>query len=177
MGSNPAGDTISTGIAAVSIIPSDHAMIELKPGDLDDPRVIALVEAHARRARAETGQGSAHALDPDAFAAPDIELWTAWDGDRLVGIAALKQLSVSLGELKSMHTVEAFRGRGIGGRLLEHLIERARRQGLSRLSLETGSWPYFDPARAFYARHGFTPCPPFGPYRPDPNSVFLTRTI
>ena len=48
---------------------------------------------------------------------------------------------------------------------------------MRRLSLETGSWPYFLPARALYARHGFVECGPFGDYREDPNSVFLTRTL
>ena len=46
-----------------------------------------------------------------------------------------------------------------------------------RLSLETGSWPYFEAARAFYRRHGFVECPPFGDYNPDPNSVFMTLEL
>jgi putative acetyltransferase len=45
---------------------------------------------------------------------------------------------------------------------------------MSRLSLETGSWDYFQPAVALYRSHGFVECPPFGDYVPDPNSIFMT---
>jgi putative acetyltransferase len=73
-----------------------------------------------------------------------------------------------------MHTAEAARGRGVGSALVRHIVAEARTQGMRRLSLETGSWPYFLPARALYARHGFVECGPFGDYREDPNSVFMT---
>src|SRR5690606_7224579 len=72
---------------------------------------------------------------------------------------------------------ESARRRGVAAALLEHLVQAARAQGMTRLSLETGSWPYFAAARAFYARHGFAPCGPFGDYAPDPNSVFMTRLL
>jgi putative acetyltransferase len=61
--------------------------------------------------------------------------------------------------------------------MLRHIITTARQTGIFRLSLETGSWPYFDAARAFYRRHGFVECPPFGNYVPDPNSVFMTLQL
>ena len=72
-----------------------------------------------------------------------------------------------------MHTAEAARRKGAGSAMLRHILAAARAGGLSRLSLETGSWAYFEPARALYARHGFVGCPPFGGYAPDPNSVFM----
>ena len=143
-------------------------------GGLDDPRVVELLHAHLARARAETAPGSAHALDLSGLRSPDVTFWSAWDGDAVAGVGALKQLSPDHGEVKSMHTAEALRGRGVGSAILRHIIAAARARGMSRLSLETGSWPYFAPARALYARHGFVECPPFGDYRPDPNSVFMT---
>jgi putative acetyltransferase len=76
-----------------------------------------------------------------------------------------------------MHTAEAARGRGVGAAMLRHIVGRARAAGLARLSLETGAWPYFAPARALYARHGFVECGPFGDYRPDPHSVFMTLAL
>lgn len=76
-----------------------------------------------------------------------------------------------------MHTAEAARRRGVGAALLKTVIEAARADGLDRLSLETGSWAYFQAARDFYARHGFAPCGPFGEYREDPNSVFMTLDL
>lgn len=146
-------------------------------GGLDDPRVIALLRTHVARARAETGRGSAHALDLDALRAPEFTFWSAWKGDQVVGVGALKRLSAEHGEVKSMHTAEAARGRGVGSALLRRIMEAALARGMTRLSLETGSWPYFLPARALYARHGFVECGPFGEYRGDPNSVFMTLEL
>lgn len=146
-------------------------------GGLDDPRVIALLETHVARARAETAPGSSHALSLAGLRAPGVRFWSAWDDDAVVGVGALKRLDAGHGEIKSMHTAEAARGRGVGAALLRTILEAAHADGLTRLSLETGSWPYFLPARALYARHGFVECGPFGDYREDPNSVFMTREI
>jgi putative acetyltransferase len=146
-------------------------------GNFDDPRVIALLDAHVRRARAETGRGSAHALDSSGLKAPDIRFWTAWQDNELVGMGALKTLSSDHGEIKSMHTAESARNRGMGRAVLTHIMAEAGRMGMSRLSLETGAWDYFIPARAFYRRHEFVECAPFADYKPDPNSVFMTRVL
>ena len=146
-------------------------------GGLDDPRVQALLAYHYASARAQTAAGSAHALDLSGLRAPDIQFWSAWDGDRVIGVGALKRLSDSHGEIKSMHTDQTSRRRGVGAAMLQHIISRARHLGLSRLSLETGSWAYFTPARALYRRNGFVECAPFGEYRPDSNSVFMTLEL
>ena len=170
-------------------------------GGLDDPRVVALLHTHLAQARAETAPGSAHALDLSGLRSPDVAFWSAWEGGSpheasedgapfgeprggatlggatLVGVGALRRLSAGHGEVKSMHTAAGARGRGVGAALLRHIIAAARARGMTRLSLETGSWPYFAPARALYARHGFVECPPFGDYRPDPNSVFMTLAL
>ena len=151
--------------------------MHITEGGLDDPQVIELLRVHLERARAETARGSAHALDLSGLRAPEVTFWSAWEGearDTLLGVGALKRLSADHGEVKSMHTAEAARRRGVGSAILRHIIASARARGMSRLSLETGSWPYFAPARALYAREGFAECPPFGDYRPDPNSVFMT---
>ena len=146
-------------------------------GGLDDPGVVALLHTHLTRARAETALGSAHALDLSGLRAPEVTFWSAWEGDAVVGVGALKRLSADHGEVKSMHTAEASRGRGVGSALLREIMAAARACGMSRLSLETGSWPYFAPARALYARRGFVECGPFGGYRQDPNSVFMTLAL
>ena len=147
------------------------------PADLDDPRVGAMLAHHLASARAATAPGSAHALDLEALRAREVTVWAAWEGEALVGVGALKRLSPEHGEIKSMHTVEAGRRRGIGRAMLLHIIEAARGMGMTRLSLETGSWDYFRPARRLYRGHGFTDCPPFGDYGPDPNSVFLSLDL
>jgi putative acetyltransferase len=151
--------------------------LEIRPADLDDPRVVELLETHVRIARAETGAGSAHALDIAGLRTPDMAVWVAWNGGQPIGVGALRRLSGAQGEIKSMHTAAAARRTGVGSAMLRHILEAARTAGLVRLYLETGSWPYFVPARAFYAAHGFVECAPFGTYRADPNSVFMTLAL
>jgi putative acetyltransferase len=151
--------------------------MDIKEGGLDDPRIQVLLAHHVRTARAQTAVGSAHALDLSGLRSPDVRFWAVWDDDRVIGTGALKRLSTSHGEIKSMHTAASDRRRGVGGAMLRHIIAAAREMGLTRLSLETGSWPYFDPARELYRRHGFVECAPFGNYVLDPNSVFMTREV
>lgn len=108
---------------------------------------MGLLEAHVSRARAETARGSAHALDLADLRGPGITFWSVWEGDLPVGVGALRRLGAEHGELKSMYTAEAARGRGIGTALLRHIMNEAQAWGITRLSLETGSWPYFAPRR------------------------------
>jgi putative acetyltransferase len=155
----------------------EDAPMKIIDGGLDDPRVQTLLAHHFNTARAETALGSAHALDLNGLKSADIRFWSAWDGDRVIAVGALKRLSESHGEIKSMHTEQSHRRNGVGSAMLRHIIADARQMGLSRLSLETGSWPFFNPAREFYRQHGFAECPPFGSYVPDPNSVFMTLEL
>jgi putative acetyltransferase len=148
-------------------------MFEIKRGDFSDPRVVALLRYHFETNHAVTPEGSAHVLDLAAMQVPDIDLWTLWEGDSLLGMGALKRLNALEGEVKSMRTREEVQRRGIASTILSQLIEEARKAGLSRLYLETGSFAYFAPARALYARHGFEECGPFEGYRSDPNSTFM----
>jgi putative acetyltransferase len=151
--------------------------MQITAGDFGDPRVIELLRFHLTNARAQTAPGSAHALDLAGLQSPDISFWTIWDGDTLLGCGALKRLSPDHGEMKSMHTIQAMRRKGVGSAILRHIIAAALERGLSRLSLETGSWEYFRPARTLYARHGFVECAPFGDYGLDPNSVFMSLDL
>jgi putative acetyltransferase len=155
----------------------ETANMQITPGDLDDPRVVDLLRTHLTSARAQTARGSAHALDLNGLRSPNISVWTIWDNGTLLAIGALRRLSPDHGEVKSMHTAESARRRGAGSAMLRHIIASARKEGMSRLSLETGSWEYFRPARALYARHGFVECPPFASYVPDPNSVFMALDL
>ena len=158
-------------------VSEESGMMRIIQGDFSDPRVVALLHLHLTRARAETAQGCAHALDLTGMQSPDISFWAIWDDETLLGIGALKRLSAEHGEVKSMHTVQSLRRRGAGSTMLRHIIATARQRGMSRLSLETGSWDYFTPARALYRRHGFVECPPFADYAPDVNSVFMSLDL
>lgn len=151
--------------------------MRFEEGNFEHPEVIALLDAHVSRARAETGRGSAHALDLSGLKRADIRFWTLWRGEAVVGMGALKTLSADHGEIKSMYTAQQARRQGAGVAMLTHIMTEATTMGMSRLSLETGAWDYFSPARAFYRRHGFVECPPFADYKPDPNSVFMTRSL
>lgn len=150
-------------------------VIEL--GDLSDDDVQALLTRHLALMHASSPACSIHALDLDALRAPDITFWTIRDGDALLGCGALKELDPAHGEIKSMHTAEPARGKGVAARLVGHILAEAARRSDRRVSLETGSQAVFEPARALYRRSGFTDCAPFAGYGPDPNSVFMTRQI
>ncbi len=151
--------------------------LEFRFGTLDEPAVAELLAHHVESARSETEPGSDHALDIDGLRNPDIRFWSVWQGEQLLGTGAWWHFAPGHGELKSMHVVEAARGRGIGGAMLQHLIDDAAAAGIIRLSLETGSWAYFAPAVALYRHHGFVECPPFADYVPDRNSIFMTRKL
>jgi putative acetyltransferase len=135
-------------------------VIRIIPGDFSDPRVLDLLQIHLMSARAQTAPGSAHALDVSALQSPDIRFWTIWDDQTLLGFGALKRLSADHGEIKSMHIAETMRRRGAGSALLRHIMAAARESGMCRLSLETGRWEYFRPARELYKSHGFVECAP-----------------
>jgi len=149
--------------------------LAIVPGDLDDPRVRALLVHHVSSSRA-TG-GCDHSLEVDELKAPGIQFWAAWDDDRLLGVGALQRLAHDHGEIKSMHTAYDCRRRGVGSALLLHIIDAARAAAMRRLSLETGSADYFAAARALYRKHGFVVCEPFGAYALDPSSVYMTRAL
>jgi putative acetyltransferase len=136
-----------------------------------------MLRLHVDRARAQTAPGSAHALDLSGLRNRMVRFWSLRRDGELLSVGALRRLDNVQGEVKSMFTVEAARGSGASVFMIRHIIEQARATGLRRLSLETGSWPYFAPARAFYARAGFAPCGPFGDYAEDPNSVFMTLAL
>ena len=151
--------------------------MQISRGNLSDDRILRLLRYHFDKCHEVTPPGSAHVFDVSRLVAHEIDFWAAWDGETLLGVGAMKPLDDTHGEVKSMHTAETARRGGVGGALLKHIIETSRGRGLQRLSLETGSFGYFEPAVALYKAHGFTECPPFGDYKPDPNSVFLTRVL
>ncbi len=145
--------------------------------DLTGPQVAEFLAEHLREMRAVTPLESVHALDLEALRKPDVTFWTVLDGDAVVGCGALKSLDVSHAELKSMRTSAARKRSGIASGLLAHIIAEAERRGFTRLSLETGADEFFLPARRLYEKFGFAYCEPFADYRPDPNSVFMTKAL
>lgn len=151
--------------------------MDIRPDTLDDPQVLALLREHLDTLAPTTPAESRHALDLDGLRRPDVTFWCLWDGPLLAGFGALRQLDARHGEIKSMRTAATHLRRGVASRMLRHLIDEAAARGYTRLSLETGSMAFFEPARRLYAAFGFVPCAPFGDYRADPNNVFMTRRL
>ncbi|NUS11068.1 MAG: GNAT family N-acetyltransferase [Streptomyces sp.] len=151
--------------------------MQIAPDDLSGPEIAEFLHEHLRQMYALSPPESVHALDLDALRAPGVTFWSVRDEDGVVGCGALKRLDAGHAELKSMRTRPARQRGGIASRLLAHIIGEATAAGFTRLSLETGSDDAFLPARALYAKFGFTVCEPFADYRPDPNSTFMTRTL
>jgi putative acetyltransferase len=145
--------------------------------DLTDPAVIALLDGHVSQLRSISPPESSHALDLDGLRAPGVTFWVARDGSEVLGCGALTEVAAGHGEVKSMRTAPTAQRRGVARAVLGEILGEARRRGLARVSLETGSDGFFAPARALYAAHGFTECGPFGGYRLDPHSTFMTLEL
>jgi len=153
--------------------PSERIEID----DLTRPAVRALLAQHLADMHATSPPESVHALDLAGLSDPRVTVWTLWDGDDVLGCAALAELTATHGEIKSMRTTAGARRRGVATRLLSTVIAEARRRGYRRVSLETGTQPFFEAAHRLYERHGFVPCGPFADYLPDPNSRYFSLTL
>ena len=155
--------------------------LQIRLDDLSDPRIEAFMQEHLQDMYAVSPPESVHALDMDQLRQPGIAFWSAWlpgtDGGTLVGTGALKRLDADHAELKSMRTSARHRGQGIARQVLAHLLHEARTRGFTRVSLETGPQPFFEPARQLYFQHDFVECGPFADYGPDPYSFFMTRPV
>lgn len=145
--------------------------------DLSGPRIAEFLQEHVQEMRSISPPESVHALDLDGLRRPEVTFWSVMDGGAVVGCGAIKRLDAGHAELKSMRTAASRKRSGIASLLLGHILTEAARMGFTRLSLETGSEEFFRPARRLYERFGFEYCEPFADYRPDPNSVFMTRLL
>ena len=142
-----------------------------------DSAVAQLIESHLSLMRASSPACSTHAMNAEKLSETGARFFAAFDGSLAVAMGALMVVAPGHGELKSMHVVRDRRGEGLAQLILGHLTSVAQAEGLTRLSLETGSQEAFAPARACYGQAGFDTCPPFGAYTLDPNSVFMTRLV
>jgi putative acetyltransferase len=145
--------------------------------DLAGPEIRALLEGHFAGMLANSPEDSCHFLDFDGLKGPGVTFWSIWGGDALMGCGALKDDRSGAGEVKSMRTHADHLRKGAGAAMLDHIIAESRTRGLSRLNLETGSGAAFDAAHALYLSRGFAYCGPFGDYREDPFSRFMTLEL
>ena len=151
--------------------------MQIEIDDLTRPQVHALLNEHLANMYELSPPEQVFALDVSKLRAPGITFWTVWEDDALLGCGALKALSATQGEVKSMRTPTNLRRKGAGRAVLAHIIGIARERGYQTLSLETGSHPAFLPAQKLYQTFGFAYCGPFADYREDPSSVFMSLAL
>lgn len=153
------------------------SQLQIREDDLTGEQIVDFLQEHLEDMKAITPPESVHALDLEALRSLNITFWTIWEGDELLGCGALKELDSKSGEIKSMRTAKAHRRKGVASKMLEHIIQEAKRRAYDSLNLETGAFPEFAPARALYSRYGFEYRGPFADYIDDPNSVFMTKKL
>jgi putative acetyltransferase len=147
----------------------------IKVDDLAGSEIADLLGEYLRDVNALAEE--THALDLEGLRQPGITVWTIWSGDEIAGCAALKELDAHHTELKSVYISARFLRKGVATKLLEHVMEEAKLRGYGHVSLETGTEDYFEPARRFYERFGFSVCEPFAHYVEDSGSIFMTKEI
>ncbi len=146
-------------------------------GNFDNSEVNDLLKKHFIELRSVSPAGSTHVLDIDGLKDPSIKFWSLWEDNKLVGCGALKFLEKNHGEFKSIRVADEFKKRGVGERIINHLIEEAKKLKISKLSIETGAGEFFLPARKLFSKFGFKKCPPFAHYKNDPNSCYYTLNL
>ena len=152
-------------------------MIKSIEGNFDHPEVNELLTKHFIELRAASPEGSAHVLDIPGLKVSSIKFWSLWENNKLLGCGALKFLNNHHGEFKSIRVHNDFRGKDNGIKIIEHLIDEAKKLGIKRLSIETGAGKFFEPARKLFKKCNFEPCKPFAHYKEDVNSIYLTKLI
>lgn len=146
---------------------------DIRVDDLTGEAALALLALHLGGMHENSPPGHVFALDLSGLKAPNVTVWSVWDGYALAGIGALKELGDGTGELKSMRTHPRHLRKGVAAALLEHIIGEARRRRLRRLSLETGSGPAFEPALALYRKRGFIGGEAFAEYESSDFNQFF----
>jgi putative acetyltransferase len=152
-------------------------MIKSIEGNFDHPEVNELLTKHFIELRAASPEGSAHVLDIPGLKIASIKFWSLWDKESLLGCGALKFLDQEHGEFKSIRVHDDFRNKGNGLKIINHLIDEAKRLHIKRLSIETGASDFFIPARKLFDKCNFKACEPFAHYKKDINSIYLTKLI
>ena len=145
--------------------------------NFDDPQVNELLTKHFVELRSVSPEGSTHVLDIPGLKDPSIKFWSLWENNKLIGCGALKFLEKGHGEFKSIRVADEFRKKGIGERIINHLIEEAKKLEISKLSIETGAGEFFAPARKLFNKFGFKKSEPFAHYKVDPNSCYFTLDL
>ena len=152
-------------------------MLKSIEGNFENPDVNQLLLKHFVELKAASPEGSAHVLDIQGLKEQSIRFWSLWEKEKLIGCGALKFLEKDHGEFKSIRIHDEFRNKGFGIKIINHLIDEAKKLGIKRISIETGAGKFFEPARKLFKKCNFIPCKPFAHYKEDENSIYLTKLI
>ena len=152
-------------------------MLKSIEGNFDNPEVHELLIKHFIELRSVSPEGSTHVLDIAGLKDPTIKFWSLWEENNLMGSGALKFLDKEHGEFKSIRVSDRFRSEGNGSKIINHLINEAKKLNIRRVSLETGAGVFFLNARKLFNKCGFEPSEPFSHYKSDTNSVYMTMLI
>ena len=146
-------------------------------GNFEEKKVNELLLKHFKELRSVSPANSCHVLDINGLKKDNIKFWSLWENEKLVGCGALKFLNEGHGEFKSIRIADKFRGKGLGVKIIYHLISEAKKLNIKKLSIETGSGSFFSPARKLFQNCGFKTCEPFAHYKKDPNSCYFTLDL
>ena len=146
-------------------------------GNFDNPEVHELLVKHFIELKSVSPEGSTHVLDIAGLKDPTIKFWSLWEDDQLMGSGAIKFLNKDHGEFKSIRINDRFRNKRNGEKIVNHLINEAKKLNIKKLSLETGAGKFFLPARKLFLRCNFKVCKPFSHYEKDINSVYMSLLI
>ena len=152
-------------------------MLKSIEGNFDHPKVNELLTKHFIELKNASPEGSTHVLDIPGLKVPSIKFWSLWKDEILFGCGALKFLEKKHGEFKSIRIHDDFRNKGNGIKIIEHLIDEAKKLDIKRISIETGAGNFFGPARSLFKKCNFELCEPFAHYKKDKNSIYLTKLI
>ena len=146
-------------------------------GNFENPEVNELLIKHFIELRSVSPEGSTHVLDIEGLKDPSIIFWSLWEQDQLMGCGALKFLNKNHGEFKSIRVADKFRKKGNGIKVINHLINKAKKLNIKIISLETGAGNFFIPARKLFDKCGFSVCKPFAHYKEDPDACYMSLLI
>ncbi|MBC8308271.1 MAG: GNAT family N-acetyltransferase [Pelagibacterales bacterium] len=152
-------------------------MMKSIEGNFEHLKVNDLLVKHFKELKSVSPEGSAHVLDISGLKDPSIKFWSIWEENTLIGCGALKFLDENHGEFKSIRVIDDFRKKGYGFKIINHLIEEAKKLDVKKLSLETGSGDFFLPARKLFQKVGFEKCSPFAHYKEDTNSCYMSLDL
>jgi putative acetyltransferase len=141
----------------------------------DAPDAQALIEELEAHLETLYPRESRHGFSVEKLLRERVTFFVTRDGKQAAGCGGILIVRNEYAEIKRMYVRPAFRGRGLGRLMLDHLVAHALLHGLGVIRLETGI--HQQEAIALYERSGFRRIAPFGPYSDDPLSRCYERVV